>query len=241
MDIQTFYNTLPNPSPTRDQMILDAINAGLTTINWIPINSSFNGHTAVFNVCDDALRVELSDGSRFRFAASATLLQKCADLLNASMVTAKIMDLRYQQAALNGLQVDATILPAIPEMINTSYSKQWNSLVETKRNNFIGLFSDCGKTWVLDNGLSGSAGAVNYGFYAKNAIYTNPIGIKLYQNLGFKHNASYCDESQTAILMSLDCIVDGQAAKVTDIMTDPNLYGLITYNSPLKYTRQPGV
>lgn len=237
MDSETWINSLPaDAGAARDQMVLDAINSGIAVVNWVPVTSTIDGHTATFQVCDDAVRVEASDGCRFRFQVTAKMTQQCADLLGASMVTAKIMDLSYQQAE---LAVDASILLAGPAMSSTEYSQRWNAKVETKRAGQTGLFRDCGKAWILDNALAGSAGAVNYGFFAKDALYTNAQGIKLWQNVGSRHNAAHQDYSQTLFLMSIGCQVDGQDMNVVDVMKDPGLSKLINYGGVLKYTKQP--
>lgn len=237
MDAQTWYNSLPTGASTdRDQMVLDAISSGLSTINWLPVTSTIDDHTAIFKVCDDAVHIELSNGNRFRFQVTANLTQQCADLLDASMMTAKLMDLSYQQAS---LKIDATILPALSQMSSTYYSKHWNSLLEKKRVGHTGLFRDCGKAWILDNKIASSAGAVNYGFYDRKALYTNPQGIKMWQTLGTRHNASHQDYSQTLFLMSNTCEVDGQDVNIMDIMKDPILSHLLNYGGILKYTKQP--
>lgn len=217
-------------------MVLDAVSSGLAVVNFVPVTSTVNGHTATFQVCDDAAYVTADDGSRFRFQVTAKMSQQCADSLTASMVTAKIMDLSYQQAE---TMMNCCVLTAGPAMSSTDYSTRWNKMVENKRAGNTGLFRDCGKAWILDNALAGSAGAVNYGFYAKDALYSNTEGIKLWQNVGSRHNTDHQDYSQTLFLMSSACQVDGQDMKVTDIMVDPELSKLINYSGILHYTKQP--
>ena len=168
MDGQSWINSLPADAGSgRDQMVLDAVSSGLAVVNFVPVTSSVDGHSATFQVCDDAVYVPADDGSRFRFQVTAKMNQQCADALGAIMVTAKVMDLSYQQAT---TMVDCCVLTAGPAMSSTDYSVRWNKMVEDKRNGATGLFRDCGKAWILDNALAGSAGAVNYGFYAKDAL-----------------------------------------------------------------------
>ncbi len=244
MDSTTWLNSLPeNPilkdsSNKYEEMILDAVSSGLATVSWLPVTSTIPGHTAVFQVCDDAMRVVLEDGSRFRFSVTANMTQKCADLVGGSMMTSKIMDLSYQQAA---LAVDCCILPAGPLMSTIDYSKRWNAKVEAKRNGETGLFRDAGKAWILDNRLAISAGAINYGFYAHDAPYFNARHMQMYQTEGTKHNSGHVDYSQSLYLMEAICKVDGQDMMVTDIMKDKELSKLINYDGILNYTRQPGV
>jgi len=239
MDAQSWINSLPeNPSSARDQAVLDAINGGLVVCNWVPVVSTINGHTATFQVCDDAARVELEDGTRFRFQVSATLAQKCADLMDASFVTSKVSDLAYKAAE---VVVGVTTLPAGPDMVTTSKSKQWNTSVESKRSGKTGLFRDCGKAWILSNRLTTSTSAINYGFYDKSAPYIGPGGLKMWQTIGTRHDRSHTDYSQTLILMSKTCEVDGQSMSVIDVMKSSILAPLLSYEGVLRFTRQPGV
>lgn len=239
MDAQSWLNSLPNnPGSDRDQAVLDAISDGIVVCNWAPVTSTIAGHTATFQVCDDAAYVELDDLSRFRFQVSATLAQKCADLLDASFITSKISDLAYKQAQ---VIVGVSTLSPGPDMVTTDKSKQWNKNVEAKRAGKTGLFRDCGKAWILSNRLTTSISAVNYGFYDKSAPYISQGGLKMWQTVGARHDRSHTDYSQTLILMSKTCEVDGQSVNVVDVMTDPNLSSLLSYEGVLRFTRQPGV
>lgn len=239
MDIKSWIDSLPNkPCLERDQAILKSIENNIITYNWIPITSTIKGHTAVFQVCDDAVRVELEDGVRFRFQVSATLAQQCADLMNASLITAKISDLSYQQAE---IIVDASILYPSPDMVTIAKSKDWNKMVEKKRAGRIGLFRDCGKSWILSNRLTSSNGAINYGFYDHTAPYSGPAGLKMWQTIGTRHDRLHTDYSQTLLLMNKECQVDGNFINVTEVMKNPELAPLLSYEGVLKFTRQPGV
>ena len=230
--------SLPEKSgPERDQKILEAVSSGLAYCNWLPITSQISGHQATFYVCDDAVRVDLEDGSRFRMQVHATLSQKCADIMEASLVTAKINDLTYKQAQ---VVLNATILLPV-SMTTTSKSKKYNELLEKKRGGQTGLIRDCGKAWIVSNSLGKSANvAVNYGFYDPKALYKNPVGIRLWQNVGTRHDRYHTDYSQTLILMDKKCEVDGQKMNVIDVMKSPELCELLSYEGVLKFTRQPG-
>jgi hypothetical protein len=239
MDSQSWLNSLPNnPGPERDQAILNAISEGIVICNWSPVTSTIAGHIATFQVCEDAAYVELSDSSRFRFQVSATLAQKCADLLSASFITSKISDLSYKQAQ---VVVEASTLSPGPDMVTTNKSKIWNTAIENKRAGRTGLFRDCGKAWILSNRLSTSISAVNYGFYDKSAPYISQGGLKMWQTIGTRHDRSHTDYSQTLILMSNICEIDGQSVNVIDIMKDSKLSFLLSYDGVLRFTRQPGV
>ena len=226
------------PGAERDQKTLDAVSSGLAHCNWVPVTSTIPGHNAVFQVCDDAVWVDLDDGSRFRVQASATLAQKCADVMGASLITARVSDLAYKQAA---VVLSATPMGGDPAMVTTTRSKAYNVAVEKKRAGREGLIRDCGKAWILSNRLGGMHdGAVNYGFYDPHAPYMNPHGIKMWQTLGTRHNRFHTDYSQTLFLMQSQCTVDGQTMSVVDVMQSPDLCGLISDEGVLHFVRQPG-
>lgn len=244
MNGSTWLASLPeNPGNERDNKILDAISNGIVVCRWKALQTTHQKHQATFYVCEDAAHVVLDDGSRFRFQVSAKLAQLCADALNASLITSKISDITYQQTK---IKLSATTLPAGPDMVSTSKSKFWNTKVEQKRktaklaeDDFV---RDCGKAWILTNRLGGKPNlAANYGFYDIRAPHANKIGQKMWQTVGTRHDSAHTDYSQTLLLMSQTCEVDGQQMNVADVMQSLELCGLISDEGILKYTRQPGV
>lgn len=235
-----WLNSLPNnPSKNRDDKVLQAITSGLAICTWFPITSSIPGHTAIFQVSEDAIYVILEDESRFRFQVSASLAQKAADLLGAVLPTAKIHDLSYQQAK---IKIPATLLSPGPEMVTTNKSIVWNKALEKKRKSLKveGLVRDCGKVWILNNrlGLRNNI-AINYGFYDPKAPYTSKSGQQMWQTIGTRHNAYHTDYSQTLVLMSSTCQVDGQQMSTYEVMQSTTLNGLISDEGILKFIRQP--
>lgn len=236
-----WLSSLPeNPGPNRDKMVLDAVTSGLAHCEWMPIDVQIDNHKATFYVSDDAFRVDLDDGSRFRFQVSATLAQKCADVVAASLPTSKICDFAYNQAS---VVLPATILPASPQMASTTYSKNFNNHLELKRNNKTGLIRDCGKAWILDNklltGQFDNKQAINHGFYSPDSPFKNKLGVPTYQVDGSAHDNEHEDYSQLLILMLSKCIVNGQESNVIDVMKDPVISLLLNYDGILKCTRQP--
>lgn len=239
MDSLSWIDSLPNkPSLARNQLILEAMQSGLATCQWSSVTSSYNNHVAFFQVCDDAVRVELENNYRFRFPVSATLAQQCADIMNVSLVTSKISDLSYQQAK---IIENASLLSPGADMHTIDKSKQWNKIIETKRNFRNGLFRDCGKTWILSNKLTNSNSAINYGFYDKNSPHSNLKNIKMWQTKGTKHDRLHTDYSQVLIVMKKECEVDGKLMDVIDVMKNKDLCNLISDEGVLNFVRQPGI
>ena len=237
---QEIYDTLPESDQVaRDKMILDAVDGGQLTFDWVDITSSTadGNHTATFSILSDAAYLSLDNGSRFRPASCAKTLQMIADKVSASLITAKILDLRHAQAP---TKLDATILPAAPAMIGTAYSKMWNTKLEAKRGDLT-YISCIGKPFILDNSLGTGMGAVLYGFYSKSGPDISKNGYHMWQSISDRHLPTYQDYSSTIILMKSDCQVDGNCMNVADVMKDPVLCELICYGGVLKYQRQPGV
>jgi hypothetical protein len=236
MNGSEWLSTLPeNPGAERDKKVLDAISSGIAICSWSPITSSIPNHQATFQVNEDAVYVILDDGSRFRFQVSAKLAQQCADLVGGSLITSKISDLAYQQAC---IKLPATLLPAGADMVTTTKSKVWNYKLEAARDGREGLIRDCGKAWILHNLLGGTR-AINYGYYDPHAPNINPQQIRMWQTVGTRHDSAHTDESQTLILMENVCVVDGKGMNVADLIKDPVLCGLASYDGVLKFTRQP--
>lgn len=233
MNGQAWLNNLPlKPSAERSKLVLQAVEQGLAICEWSDIVVSSNQHHAIVRVNTDAVYVN-TDFGRFRPQVSAHDLQIIADTVGGHLMTSKVMDVSYQQAS---LKIDCTTLSPTADMAYTSKSIEYNKLIEKKRNGHTGLFRDCGKTWILDNKLSISKGAINHGFYHSGASSISG-GIKLYQNAGGRHDQFHEDYSQIILLMENICVVDGQNMLVSDVMIDPELSYLLNYDGILKYTR----
>jgi hypothetical protein len=120
------------------------------------------------------------------------------------------------------------------------------------------LVSTVGKAWTLSNKLPGkkaSTGlqvAMNYGWNIwssptdaltpvtaiKNA---NGKTMRVLQDPGTRHDFSHMDYSQYAFFVLNDVILDGQAAKLTDILTNPDIAPMLSSEGALTVLRQPGV
>ena len=235
---QEFYDNLPENNPTlKDKMLLQAIDDGILNFDWTDITSitKDGAHTAVFSISADAAYVNLDDGSRYRPEACARTLQLIADKVSASLLTVKLMDLRHAAAP---TKLDATILPAGAAMTGTAYSKTWNKKLEAKRGELT-MTSDVGKPFVLSNSIGAGMGACLYGFFDAHGPDVSRNGYRLWQSLSDRHLPFYSDYSSTILLVKKDCQLDGNCSEITDIMKDPSLCELLSYEGVLKYLRQP--
>lgn len=246
---ESWLAALPNDARTPEYSthVLQGVHDRILRCEWLPVVSQARGHRAVFYVSDDAMHVVRGDGSRWRPQASAELLQHVADILGASLCTSKVCDLAYEQAI-------GPVLRACPEDTSTPEkqalmskrvdSDDYNNHVEEQRAGREGLLRDVGKTWVLSNLLSQRAAgtiAVNYGFFDPRAPYLSHSGQRLWQSRGTRHSNSQFDYSQTLILMTDQCELDGDVVPVAKIMQSVDLADLISDEGPLKFIRQPGV
>jgi hypothetical protein len=239
MNGNELLNSLPinyTTDQNYNKIILDIVANNIAYCEWYPISSTYKDHTGTFtqliiNVCDDAFRFDLDDKSRFRFPVSAQLTQMCADVLNKSMLTAKISDLTFLQSE---LKLNYICESSGPEMMTIPQSVKYNNSLEKARAGQDNvLLSDRGKSWVIDNRLVKPNSAINHGFY-------NLSG-RIIQNRGTMHSMYHSDYSQTLQLMDSECKINGELVKVVDIMDDPVLAYLVNYEGRLKYKRQPGI
>ncbi len=236
-----WLNSLPEKlGEKRDAMILDAVQNGIVYCNWLPVVSRVGNDCAIFQVCDDAMHADLENGRRFRPPVSATLAQKCADIIGGSLITSKVSDLAYQQA---DVVLPAVTLGSTIDMTTTSRSKTYNEKVDEKRQGRGGLVRDCGKAWILSNWLGRAKNqAINYGFYDPRAPYKNSKGIRMHQSHGSKHDSiQHSDYSQTLIVMAAYCSLNGEHIGVAELLKHPTLHKLISDEGIIKYSRQPGV
>ena len=228
-------------------MITSAVTQGDAEIVWTPITTSGNGRSVTFLFSAKPLRV----GGVF-VNVSATIQQQCADALGALLPTPKMMDLAW-------LARGATIPPVVMPIASTSAAM----LTASARLDAAMGSSDgalvCQKTWCIANSLAAKPGtALNYGFFciptsgtAWNGIATEacvsfplqPQKGRVIQGQGWAHNAQHLDYSQVCPLVHRDCQVDGQAADLKDVLTDPALAPLVSHEGVLTLPglRQPGV
>ncbi len=238
----------PKASPGREEMILDRVRSGCyDPITWSPITAEHKGRTAVFRVFSDALKM---DGIRINVTAETE--QRIADLLGCFLLTPKIADLIW-------LQRDVTLYPSPQPISSTTkamfaHSQRIDAALE-KLGNPTGLLCTVGKHWVLDNALLSHTGfAENYGWHFEGATYKGIKGevavslakddsgryLRVIQGCGWRHGKTHVDYSQTVVLVSSQCEVDGQPMALGDVLTSKDLSPLASHNGPLRLLRLPG-
>lgn len=196
---------------------------------WLPIRSSLRGHHLEVYVLEDALK----DASGLRFPVTARDVQHYADALGALPTTAKLEDLAWEQA-------DARLRPQLQRLDKGENDPHRHSRrIDEELAGRGGLVRTVGKAWILHPRLGrNGVTAVNYGWHDKAAPGTGWSGLKMWQTVGTKHNDRHEDYSQTcACLARRSCLLDGEARDLEDIMRDPALAELVSYEGSLTRTR----
>lgn len=243
-----------NSCPEREQLIIDAVEAGQSKFGWSTVRTTYKQHNAEFYVFSDALKVpiETSPGvvADVRVNVSAKTQQAIADILGCSLLTTKLADEAW-------LQRETTLTP-FPRQITSStagmieHSQRIDN--ELIKSNYIGgLVCTVGKHWVLDNDtLSHPGRACNYGWHFVGQSFQGIKGEtccgmmkdstgqyqRLIQGRGWAHDPNHVDYSQVCVLVMRSCLVDGMYADIEQVAVDAELCGLLNYTGVLKVLRQ---
>jgi len=206
----------------REQMVLDHVRAGNYVLEWEPIEVKHGNLTATYWVSKDALRLG-EPGDSFRASVTACTQQKVADELDVALMTPKLLDEVWNQAAIR-LDPPVTLGSKVP-MTTTSRMVHHHNEVEKRAekaaNELFGsevdlsqlLISNVGKHWVIDRRLlqnakkHGQPQSINYGWWLSNkfakgspAAKRRPVtgipGVNIWQTPGGAHNIYHQDYSQ---------------------------------------------
>ena len=265
MKAAEFINDLPFIPKTlddrwmRELQVLEAVigNSFLPVV-WCPIASSVGAHQVKIWVADDALRIGEPD-DYVRVSTTARTAQLICDHLDARMLTPKIVDLVWLQAA---VRIEPQYQSASVKNGTMDYSsvmRKHSVDVDRAIAGRTGLIADVGKHWVICSALVKHLGmAANYGWHTEhskpdpahpeNGPYHAPCGGYMWQTLGMAHNAGtegkdpgHQDYSQVIRLACRVAEVDGARVPLDDVLTSKELAPAIHYEGALPFTRYPGV
>lgn len=233
---------------SRELAILDHVQEGNFEIEWSRIVSDYGNHTAEFFVFSDALQVE-----GVRVNVSAKTQQRIADRLDCMLLTPKLADLIWEQR-------NVTLKPHLvrPYTTSTQGMLEHSAAIDAQLaalGHPDGLKATVGKHWVVDNALlKRPKFAMNYGWHFEGQTFQGssfevtasamktPEGrlVRLVQGRGTKHDGEFTDYSQTCTLVSLNCKVDGNDARLDELLKHPQLSYLANVDGILHVLRQPG-
>jgi hypothetical protein len=241
----------PESIEERESYILQCVKDGNYQIEWVPIVSVVGQHKAKFWVSSDALKI---DGIRVN--VSAHLEQQIADIVGASLLTAKLADLIFDQAQIRITPITRSITASTKIMVEQSQAID-NLL--SKQSNYTGheLVSTVGKHWCIDQILSQKPNrAVNYGWHFTGndfhgikgevcaSLTKDPITGMYYrviQGRGTAHDMHHVDYSQNCVLVLNACVVNDNEEKLQNILKSKELAELASHQGVMSVFRQPGV
>ncbi len=212
----------------RNTFILDQINQNNFENVWHPITSTYKNIKAIFFVSSDAIKI-----NGIRFNVSAKLEKEIANMLDASLLTAKLADLIHVQA-------DIQIVPAIRKITSETSAMIENSIkIDGMIGSGSGLISTVGKHWIFDPRKPNAT--INYGWHFSGASFQgikgevcaslqkdkNGMYYRVVQGAGFCHNDFHVDYSQICVLLQNNCDVDGVSMRVQDVLSDNELKNLM--------------
>ncbi len=239
----------------REQWIIDAVQEGLDLDpEFMPVAVEWNGHKGSIFIGADVLRIGEPD-DYVRVDLDAITAQTIADMKGWILPTTRICDVLWKSAQ---FKMDPCLQPADPadrrkrgmpvckdgttSMSDTPAMLKHSMDIDLKRAGREGMFENGGKHWVITNKLTAQPDrAANYGYFSNSAPYVSASGIKMWQTLGLAHNLSHSDYSQTLRPVHQDMVVDGVTRKVAEVGADPDLWGLVSSEGPLKLSRYPAV
>lgn len=242
-------NLPPTSGTAREKAIIDYIKNGAADISWAKVTSKSKDHTGEFKVFADALKIE-----GVRVNVSAETEQVIADLLGCMLLTAKLADLIWSQRTVT--------LPPFPRAITAStqamieHSTKIDTALAKIDYSGNGIVATVGKHWLIDNDLRLKPGsAMNYGWHFEGPSTSGIVGapvatlmkdakgqyMRLIQGRGTAHDMHHVDYSQTCVLVSRSCIIDGEEMDLHNVMRNADLAPLMSHQGILLLDRQPGV
>ena len=235
-----FLRSLPEkPGLARERLILDAVRSGLAVpISWAPVETAWREHVGTLYVATDALAIGDAE-DQLRVTVSHTSAQRIADVLGAQLPTPHISDLAFSQA-------EVVLPPCIQawdsRSRDTSRMVRHHNEVESLRAGRPGLVRCVGKDWVLTNKLAGRPErSASYGWHSPRAPYQITRSLRAWQDVITRHDRHYVDYAQVLCLVRRTMVVDGVERELDDVLRSPDLWGLVSREGPLLFTRHPGV
>jgi hypothetical protein len=227
------------------QILRDAVGAGQYEMAWVPLKSTIPGHSAIFQVSADALKV-----GGVRVNVSATLQQQIADVLGALLLTPRLLDLMWSERAVTLPPSPAPIAATSAAMI--AHSARVDALLAKAGGAPSGgIVQTVGKQWVISNALEAHPGrAENMGWHFAGPSFGGQTfepsptlpGVRLIQGPGWAHDIHHLDYSQVCCLVHRSCVVDGAARDLAEVLRDKDLAPLATgAEGVAHFLRQPGV
>jgi len=234
----TFIKNAPAGGREREEAIFNEIRKGnipdfLRSMKRVKVEwASPSGikHECIFRVLPDYLAIG-SDSDFVRIPMTADTAQRIADLTDMILPSAKMVDAIYINA---DIKLEPQPLPEGPQMGSNEYYLDHNRIIEHQRLEMgakpENLIAGDKKDLVITNRLNNNPDRLAiYGWHRMKD--GKPVSI---QPLTTAHLKDYVDYSHGVRLVSKKVLVDGKVTSIANILRDPELYGILSDEGPIK-------
>ena len=190
---------------------------------WHPVTVQSGAMTGTFFVQGLPLCLG-DDAAMFHPAIPATMAQRIADRMGASLPTRKMVDAIHEQASGHiAFRAFASDRSAVPTFVDSSDG------IEARRLGRTGLLSDLGKDYVLSNQRRSNPRRITiYGAWSSpTAAPTQPLATP--------HALTYYDYSQHARMVRGTVLVNGREMALSAALTDPTIAPLFSSEGALSH------
>lgn len=231
---------LPDTIAAREALILQLVAQGRYEHEFVPLKWTSKGREITVFVSRRALA--LRDGpDRLVVSVSLDAAQKIADQLGAQLLTTRVADEVWNQAAKRLGVLAHPQWVSDETMASTKRMIEQSALIDSKVADAGGLVANEGKDWVITrrfwlppqgtgvekpHGVPGSRhNSANFGWYGGTS--KSPGGVAVTQSVGLVHDRSHADYSQLWRGMLPGVIVDGVPMTAASVLADPTLSYLL--------------
>lgn len=223
----------------RERMIVQAVAEGHAVHDWHALEHSENGHRVLVSVSRDTLRIGDAWDS-VRVCLSAQAQQQVAELLGASPLTPKLVDLIYRKTIIRPKPLTRTWWKDGSMAWTSRMLEQGRDLDALLGDTGEQLVSNAGKDWVRIAKMPFNGNAVNYGWIGGSSF--SVTGLPIIQSIGTHHDPRHADYSQLPRFVSQMAVLDGEAISFDELLRHP-ASRLVAHDGPfspaLKQAPQP--
>ena len=220
----------------RERLILDQFRSGnipdflrhFSKVRFVSQTRSGKKREVTLYVLPDYLAVG-NNSDYLRLPMTPLTAQAIADQYGLLLPTVKIVDAIYRAAS---VKLDPRPFKPGPQMVSVGELVRHNAVVQAglKTQVPLGLVAGHKKDIVITNRLLKKPNRVAiYGWHLRSGTAIQPVTTV--------HGSYYADYSHGARLMASTMVIDDVSYRVGDVLRDPELSALISYEGPLKTLR----
>jgi hypothetical protein len=217
------------PRPVREAAILERKDLW---VFWplVDVRIIGQGHECWVRVAKDVFAIGNHE-EPIRIPLSAPSCQAVADAQDLQLIT-HALSTTIWRCAVTRLDPLPWGAPYDESMLSIARILVHNDRIEAQRRGRPGLVAGHKKDVVVSERLH--AQPTQVAIFGWHEATGKPI-----QPLSLKHESSYADYSHGLRLVSGDCTIDGEPRRLSDVMTDHDLCGLVSAEGRMTLTRYP--